>query len=286
MKTALDTYQPPSSLLQTLPLARTNQFVKEQYRAQSEGVNISLTTQEGDVISLSQNTSTEQMKAKYKNDDGLTKIESSMASSNLSFSVQGDLNDQELADLTKLLNNLSGIADNFFKGNMNQAVTGALNIGDMGSINKLEATFTRSSILSTHMDVPHPIPSFAGQENDPLRHELHNNHATLQEPSMVETMAAQWRQFLNSLTEQDGIPSQPANSPTANSASQVAKEMLARAKETMITHPRLTPLVPSVANLAIDQAAQPYGQQSRHNARRITEDISTSFTKELNNWFL
>jgi len=281
MKTSLDTYKPPASL----PHPSANQFVHERYRAQSQGVNISLTTQEGDQITISQSSSVEQMKAKYKNDDGLSKIESSMAASNLSFSVQGDLNDQELADLSKLLNDLSGIADNFFKGNMNQAMTGALNIGDMGSINTLEATFTHTSVLSNYMEIPHPIPSFAGQQDDPLLQELHDNHAKSNGSSMVDAMTAQWRQFLDSLTKPDARPSQQTNSPPANSAALVGKQMLERAKETMNAHPRLTPLIPSIADLSIDQAIQQYGQ-SRHSVSRAAHDISSAFTNELNSWLL
>lgn len=284
MKTSLDTYQPPPSLPLSPALAK-GQFVHERYRAQAQGVNISLTTQEGDQITISQSTSTEQMKAKYKNDEGLSKIESSLSAANMSFTVEGDLNDQELADLSKLLKNLSGIADNFFKGNLSNAVTGALNIGDMGSINTLEATFTRTSVLSSYLEVPHPIPSFAGLQNDPLLQEFQANPAKAKGPSQHDAMTAQWQQFLDSLTEEDSTLGQPANPPPANSAALAGKQMLERVKETMSTHPRLTSLMPSVADLAVDQALQRYGK-SQLNRSQAAQEISSAFTKELNSWLL
>ena len=284
MKTSLDTYQPPTSFPLLPTNTKSNLFAHERYRAQTQGVNISLTTQEGDQITISQNTSIEQLKAKYKSDTGLSKIEASLTSANMSFSVKGDLNDQELADLSKLLNNLSGIADDFFKGNLTQAMTDALDIGDMGSINTLDATFTRTSALSTYLEVPHPIPSFAEQQNNPLLQEFHDKPAKSKGPSQLDTMAAQWRQFLDSLTEKDSLPSQQTSALPANSAAPIGKQMLDLARETMSTHPRLTPLIPSVVGMAIDQALQQYSQDL--NSSQSAQKISRDFTKELNSWFL
>lgn len=284
MKTSFDTHQAPPSLPLPSPPAKTNQFIQERYRSQDQGVSISLTTREGDQITIHQSASREQMKAKYMTADGMSKIESSLVSANMSFAVEGDLNDQELADLSKLLDDLSGIANNFFKGNMNQALTAALNIGDMGSINKLEATFTRTSMLSTYMEGPHPIPSFADRQNDPLLQAFPDIPEKATGPSMIAAMAAQWGQFLDSLPLQTAAPLRHNKSPTPTTAL-TGKEMFDRAKETMTTHPRLTPLIPSVANLAIDQVLRRFGQD-RHSNPRAAQEISSAFTNEVNRWFL
>lgn len=287
MKTSLDSYHPPQTLPPASPPAKTNQFSHERYQAQSQEVSIFLTTQEGDKITISQNASSEQIKAKYINDESMSKIESSMATYNMSFAVEGDLNDQELADLSKLLNDLSGIADNFFKGHMDQAISGALNIGDMGSINKLEATFTHTSMLANYMSVPHPLPSFDEHKNDSLLRELHDkdHHSKQKGPFMVDSMAAQWRQFLDSLPEQETPDSQPTNLPPATTAELVGKQMFERAKETMNSHPRLTPLMPSVANLSIEQLLHKYGY-TPNSSGQVGQEINQAFTNELNSWLL
>jgi hypothetical protein len=285
MKTAFDTYPSPTSLPQASLLpAKTSQLNQEQYRAQNQAVSISLTTREGDQITISQSASNEQMKAKHQNDGSLNKLEASMSAYDMSFAVQGDLSDQELADLSKLLNDLSGIANNFFKGNMKEAMADALSIGDMGSINKLEATFTRTSMLANYMDASHPLPSFAGQPNDLLLQELQDNHATSKGTSIVDSMTAQWCQFLDSLAGQGTLHNRQESSPPANSAQLVGKQMFERAKETMTAHPHLTPLMPSLADLSIDQLLHHYDQHN--NTNKMAQDINNGFTKELNSWLL
>lgn len=287
MKTALDSYLPPQALPQASTLAKTNQFSHERYQAQSQEVSISLTTQEGDKITISQNASSERIKAKYNNGEGMSKIESNMASYNMSFTVEGDLNEQELADLSNLLQDLSGIADSFFKGHMDKAVSGALGIGDMGSINQLEATFTRTSVLANYMTSSHPLPSFDEYKNDFLLEDFYHkdHHSKAKGPSLVDSMAAQWRQFVEALPEQKTADIQPPTFPPASSAELVGKQMFERAKETMNTHPRLTPLMPSITDLSIEQLLQKYGY-APGNSKQISQEINKSFTNELNNWLL
>jgi len=285
MKTSLDT------ALSSLPpqpqaLGRTQDIVHERYRSQTQDVSISLTTDEGDLITIRQSAMAEHMNAKYKDGEGLRKIDARLSASSMSFEVQGDLNEEELADLSKLLNNLSGIASDFFKGNMNKAIEGAMNIGDMGSFNSLEATFSRTSVLASYLEVPHPLPSFGRYQDDPLLHEAQDQPAKANGSSMMSALTAQWQQFINSLSDQEEatIISQAGDS-SVNSASDAGKKMFERAKDTMLEHPRLTPLMPSVADLAVDQAIRQHGPR-HYNANQWAQDISNSFNKELNSWLL
>ncbi|MDD5757966.1 MAG: hypothetical protein PHI06_02665 [Desulfobulbaceae bacterium] len=287
MKTSLDSFIPSQTLPQASTAIKTNPFSHERYQAQSQEVSIFLTTQEGDKITISQNASSEQVKSKYKNDEGMSKIASSMASYNMSLTVEGDLNEQELADLSNLLHDLSGIADSFFKGHLDKAIAGALDIGDMGSINKLEATFTHTSILANYLSSSHPLPSFDEYKNDALLEDFHRreHHSKANGPSLTDSMAAQWRQFLDSLPGQGKSDSQPKTLPAASSADLTGKQMFERAKETMNTHPRLTPLMPSIADLSIEQLLQKYGYAPA-SSNQIGQEINKSFTNELNNWLL
>ncbi len=284
MKTSLDTYLPASSLPQAYPLTRTNESVHERYRAQSEEVSISLTTQEGDQITIRQSAMSEQMNAQYKKDETLHTIDTRLAKSGMSLAVQGDLNDQELADLSKLLGDLSVIAGDFFNGNMTKAMTGAMNINDMGSITKLEATFSRTSLLANYLEVPHPIPSFNGQQYDPLLNEATDRSSNSKGPSMVDTLIAQWQQFLDALAEQDAIPLRQQTAPTGISAALAGRQMFDRSQQTMSAHPRLTPLIPSVAELAFDRAMRQFDQG--YNASQLNKDISSHFNKQFNGWLL
>lgn len=286
MKTSLD---PALSSISPPPAPAFNRrqdIVHEHYRAQAQEVSISLTTEEGDLITIRQSAMTEHLKAKYEDDEGLRKIDARLATNSMSFAVQGDLNEEELADLSNLLNDLSGIAGDFFKGNIHDAIAGAMNIGDMGSINRLEATFSRTNVLATYLEVPHPIPSFGKYQDAPLLAEAPGKPAESNGPTMLDSLAAQWRQFIDSLSDQDeaGIIDRLGASPV-NSAATAGKQMFERARETMGEHPRLTPLMPSVADLAIDRAR--HHQDPRPlNFSQLGKDLSKSFIKELNGWLL
>lgn len=309
MKTSLDTNQPQLSPPLTPSSDRLNQAAKSgSYQAQTQGADITLTTKEGDKITISQSSINQQQRATSATSGSYRLMEQSMAASGMSIAVQGDLNDQEKADLTSLLGDLGSIATDFFKGNLQEALNGAMNIGDMGSISKLEATFSRTSILSNYLSGPHPIPSSNGLQtgldwNNPFP----DPPAPPTGPNLADLLSGQWQQFLDQLTSQDpthataeatpqwgrGRPQdlsaaevQPPQqgTPLARSAERAGEQMLARSKETMNAHPRLTPLMPSLAELAINQAKSQFSQGLAAN--QLATAISTAFNKGFNDWVL
>jgi len=284
MKTSLDHYLPSSSLPQTSPPSRTNDFVHERYHSQSEEVSISLTTREGDQISIRQSAMSEHLNAQHKKDASLQTLDTRLATAGMSLSLQGDLNDQELADLSALLGDLSVIADDFFSGNLTKAMTGAMNINDMGTISTLEATFSRTSVLANYLEVPHPLPSFNDQQHAPLLNEVMGQAADAKTPSMLDSLTAQWQQFLDALTEQGTLPSRQQPPPPDTSAAMAGRQMFDRSQQTMNAHPRLTPLLPSVAELALDRVMRQFDQGVE--ARQLAKDVSRHFNKEFNDWLL
>ncbi|MBY4678511.1 DUF5610 domain-containing protein [Marinobacterium arenosum] len=116
---ALQPGQPPG-----LALPSASFYASERY-AQAESFSLSLTTQEGDQISIEfGNSSYYNASAGFsRNEDGSTagfSIERGVAS-NLSFSINGDLNDEEMAAIESLLKDVNEIADDFFSGDVQQA---------------------------------------------------------------------------------------------------------------------------------------------------------------------
>lgn len=284
MKTSHATYLPASALPQSSLLTRPSEFVHESYQAQSREVSISLTTQEGDQITIRQSAMTEQLNAHYQKDENLRAIDARLATAGMSLAVQGDLNDQELADLSKLLSDLSAIAGDFFNGNLDKAMTGAMNINDMGSISTLEATFSRTTLLANYLEVPHPLPSISGLQPDPLLGEAMFRGPNAKSPAMVDTLTAQWQQFLDELTEQEALPDRRQTAPIAISTADAGRQMFERSQETMNAHPRLTPLIPSVAELALERARHLF--EPGPESRQLHQEIGSHFTKEFNSWLL
>ena len=294
MKTSLDANYPSSLFAMPSVPGRTGQSTSDSYRAQAQNADITLTTREGDRITInSQSIMSHERRIDGSLNGSQRLLEQSMAANGMSFTVQGDLNDQEIADLTALLDDLNGIATDFFSGDLEEAVNGAMNIGDMGSISKLEATFSQTSLLSEFLSVPHPIPDLSGQQSDLFAKGFDDEPLAL--PSgqgVTDLLAAQWQQFLEALNSPDAPEAAPPPSARpqqqgpnlANSAGDTAKAMLERSKETMTAHPRLTSLMPSVAELAIQQARRLFEQTLP--AAQLAKDTSAAFNKSFNSWLL
>jgi len=294
MKTSLDTHHPAAALAMTPAAGRAHYSTSESYRAQAQNSDITLTTREGDRITISQSSMSQQRRSEYSTDGSKRILEQSMAASGMSFTVQGDLNDQEVADLTALLDDLGDIAADFFSGNLGEAVSGAMNIGDMGSISKLEATFSQTRLLADYLSGPHPLPTSTGEQSgldsnglDPL--------ALPSGQDMTDLLAAQWQQFLEALTSREESdsstptpdrrhPRHQQSQPVDHAADRTGQTMVERSKKTMTTQPRLTPLIPSVAELAIARARRQFDQTLPAN--QLAKDTSAAFSKAFNGWFL
>ncbi|MDY6845390.1 MAG: hypothetical protein SVW57_15035, partial [Thermodesulfobacteriota bacterium] len=129
-----------------------NPFVRQQHvstRAwnmvnfsDQKSVDIKLGTAEGDKITLSLNTILEESYSSYNSRgymDGIVtqsqmKAFSRLSGRELSITVEGDLNDEELSDIKNVLEKIENLAGDFFAGEMDEAVQQAIQFDDMGSV--------------------------------------------------------------------------------------------------------------------------------------------------------
>lgn len=92
---------------------------------QTRSLNLHLTTAEGDIIELIANNTSA---AAFATSD--TELRGrAQQSSQWTLSIQGDLNDQERSAISDFINQLDGLADEFYQGDLSQAVSYAQNIG-------------------------------------------------------------------------------------------------------------------------------------------------------------
>jgi hypothetical protein len=145
-----------SSRQTVLPDAQFSSVVRQQSLSAQESLNAGLTikTKEGDVVTLSSNTYAH-LDAYSYNSKGLVQSEggTAVASHNyrevtlssgeqFSFSVVGDLNEQELEDIEAIVKDIDEIIEEMAKGDMNDAVALALNMGGYDSVSAYSADIT------------------------------------------------------------------------------------------------------------------------------------------------
>ena len=121
-----------------------------------EGMDAGLTikTREGDIVTLSTSRYSELNAHEYSSQGYLTtengqamamtherSIELSTGET-FSFSVQGDLNEQELADIESIVSGIDGIIYQMADGNMDEAVAQAMSMGAYASVSSYEADIT------------------------------------------------------------------------------------------------------------------------------------------------
>ncbi len=255
----------------------------QQIAAASNSAEINIKTKDGDLVTISQNYSNQLHTQQSITQATSTSLATAYENQGFSFNVQGNLNEQELQDLTELLSDLNNIANHFFSGNMEEAINESLNIGDMGSIAMLEASFSRTSMLSQYMQGPHPIPNFGPNFIDHFYEETSSDKNN--QPTFSETMRAQFAQLLDYLNEQTDPPESEANKQQPdNNMQATSDQMLARSLETMRKHPHITPLLPPLADLAIDKAFSNFSQ-IREN-KGIFNQLKNTFSKDFTDWII
>ena len=120
----------------------------------SSSTNLTLSTREGDLVTLSSNKQLAYSESAEKSrfEDGATKERFSVeakAASQYSLSVQGELNEEELAAINTLANKIFPIARSFFNGSeidMEQAATSLLE--SMEEIDYLELRMEQTTVES------------------------------------------------------------------------------------------------------------------------------------------
>lgn len=161
---------------------------------------LTIQTREGDLVTLSANSFSGLESYEY-NSQGVLQTEEGMAQVNqhmreislyneesFSFSVQGDLNEQELADIEAIVKGIDEIIGQMAQGDMGGAVESALTMGSFDSISMYQADITlargyeyaESAYAAAASTLP-PAPEAPGLERD--------DDTTIHVPSMVEKMA-------------------------------------------------------------------------------------------------
>lgn len=127
----------PSSTSSPSLTSRAVEISSNNYAAQSNSSDLSITTADGDVVSISfsaleENQSSESFSS-YTNQDGngmsYQSSSSSYSEMNFSFSVQGDLDKDELQAIQSLIKDISKIEKDFFSGDIEGAFNKALELG-------------------------------------------------------------------------------------------------------------------------------------------------------------
>jgi len=118
---------------------------------------LTIQTREGDVVNMS-SSSFSQFNAFEYNSQGQIQTDSGYALINqhtreitlttgesFSFSVQGDLNEQELADIEAIVKGIDGIVSEVAQGDMDEAVAKAMSMGTYSSVSMYSAEISHES---------------------------------------------------------------------------------------------------------------------------------------------
>jgi hypothetical protein len=280
-----------------------------QTLAETQSSWLSLTTAEGDRVTLSDLSMSYQQTQGVgwvtPASSGMNVSSSSMTAEAMGFSVQGDLNAQELADINRLVGELTSIASSFFSGDYEDAMTKAMDFGDLGlgSVSSLAAAFSSQTVTETR------ITSQASQSSLPAMADLEDLYRQLEADrtearDYAALLEARWQQILKDLDEKkkeelDGLfarrmeplpvvahgavapaspeePPAPASEPPAvprkaeatDPPEQAARQMLARLEQLFADHPKVTPFAKALATTAMEKAANRAEQPQPDTAPR------------------
>jgi hypothetical protein len=140
---------------QTAPTSQTSQVgisAAERY-SKSESFSMDVMTKEGDKVSIRFNSSASETASLGAYSDSESSAVSfgidRQASSDYSFSVKGDLNDEELDALQSLIQDINLIADDFYSGDVQEAFAQANEFEmDKSQLKNLNVTMTQSASYS------------------------------------------------------------------------------------------------------------------------------------------
>lgn len=99
----------------------------------NQSVDIEITTQEGDVVTISLSQSASSSVSVFEAEQGDSRIsafaETQTIESGFNISIEGDLNEDEQESLANLIKKMSKVSDKFFKGNIESAFKHAQKVG-------------------------------------------------------------------------------------------------------------------------------------------------------------
>lgn len=109
-----------------------------------------LTTLQGDTVSINMASVSQSMEQKQNNGEETSVFYSETNSTSFSFSVEGDLNEEELEDINNLIGQVSDISQSFYNGDLKSAFEQAESLG-----------FNQNQIASANLNLTSKS-SFAG----------------------------------------------------------------------------------------------------------------------------
>jgi len=110
-------------------IAQSNVISRELGMQETEQGSISIKTRDGDDINISFGRSTSLAQSQSVSDNGYSSQTSYSRSQSFSIEVNGDLNDEELKAINELVGDISGLADEFFNGDVQKAFEQASELG-------------------------------------------------------------------------------------------------------------------------------------------------------------
>ncbi|MBU0730045.1 MAG: hypothetical protein KKA70_09905 [Proteobacteria bacterium] len=285
MTTSIENKPVSASIQQMYQPIRERGFESlEQVSSRTDSAQISIVTDEGDIVTLSRAISTAQSFSSENSYSPQTQSQqytlAILETDSFDYSVQGDLNEEELADIKALMKDLSKIADDFFRGDLEHAMKRAMNLGEMGStLDKLSATFSRTAAVTTnYIRESHPMPQmkpFPYGEDQELS----------AKSDYADMLRAQWQQIKEMLEGEeseirpdDRIQKQQKNKMDA------ADQMMQRAEETISRHPRLSPFMMPLANRAIDTAVPVHPDRGHSLDTQMAHLLKGEMFKHFDDW--
>lgn len=188
---------------QSLYAAPSAKTTFAQTLAETQSSWLSLTTAEGDRVTLSDLSMSYQQTQGVgwvtPASSGMNVSSSSMTAETMGLSVQGDLNAQELADINRLVGELTSIASTFFSGDYEDAMAKAMDFGDLGlgSVSSLAAAFSSQTVTETQITSQSSLPAMADLAD--LYRQLETDRAEARDYAAL--LEARWQQILKALDE-------------------------------------------------------------------------------------
>ena len=166
----------PSHFQDTGFSGRTTRQDISSYESMDAGLTIK--TREGDIVTLSTSRFSSLNAHEYTSRGSLATQEGQVAASyserqielasgqTFSFSVEGDLNEQELADIESIVSGIDSIVYEMAEGDMDEAVALALSMGSYDSVSMYEAdiTLTRAYSAYTEAATTESTPSLGASQ--------------------------------------------------------------------------------------------------------------------------
>ncbi|MCP4597861.1 DUF5610 domain-containing protein [Neptuniibacter sp.] len=142
----------PNPNSETAPSRQVSISAAERY-SKAESFSLDVMTKEGDKVSIRFNSEASQTKSLGAYSDGDSSAVSygieRNASSNYRFSVEGDLNEDELEALQSLIQDINLIAEDFYSGDVQEAFEQATELEmDKSQLMNLNVTMTQSASYS------------------------------------------------------------------------------------------------------------------------------------------